>query len=60
MNQHNDHHNLLLLIFSIFIGSVSILLKIKPYLDLIFILVAITGALISLVINLKKLFRKQG
>jgi len=58
MNQHNDHQNLLLLIFSIFIGSVSILLKIKPYLDLIFILVAITGALISLIINLKKLFKK--
>jgi len=59
MNHNNDHNNLLLLIFSIFIGSVSILLKIKPYLDLIFILIAITGALISLIINLKKLFKRQ-
>ena len=58
MNNNNDHNNLLLLIFSIFIGSVSILLKIKPYLDLIFIVIAITGALISLIINLKKLYKR--
>jgi hypothetical protein len=60
MNNQNNHYNLLLLLSSIFLGSVSILIKIKPYLDLIFIVIAITGALISLVINLKKLFRKQG
>jgi hypothetical protein len=58
MNNNNDHNNLLLLIFSIFIGSVSILLKIKPYLDLIFIVLAITGAMISLILNLKKLFKR--
>jgi hypothetical protein len=58
MNNQNNHYNLLLLLSSIFIGSVSILLKIKPYLDLIFIIIAILGASISLIINIRKLYKR--
>ena len=53
----HDNNNIFLLIISLLFGITG-LLEIKPILDLIFIILAIVGLIVTISINVKKLFKE--
>lgn len=58
MDNQTNHSNIFFLILSIFFGGVS-LMQTKPIFDFIFIILAIAGALTTLIINIRKIKNKE-
>jgi hypothetical protein len=58
MDNSSNHNNIFILILSIFFGGVS-LMQTKPIFDFIFIILAIAGALTTLIINIRKIKNKE-